>query len=326
VCPSGQSTAPQKFALWAAYNDGVGALIPTATVTSGPLTAGQWNFVPLANPISLAPGACYNACTGFSGSFPATDSQFGAGGPYAKGIVNGPLSAFSDISGSLPAAFAMSQGVFSVAGTDPTANMPAGGSNSANFWMDLQVSTNQPAGASYRLWPNYPVLPGAVSGETKPYTLATEFRLSQSCMLDKIWFYSPSGATVLPSRCGIWNVATQTVVAGTDTIAPSWSGAAGSGWVTCAYSGVALPAGDYKTAVFYGGGSPWFQITVNYWASGGPAANGITAGPLTAPGLSGASSPGQSTYTGAPSWAYPAIYGSAGNGENYWIDVEVTPS
>ena len=67
--------------------------------------------------------------------------------------------------------------------------MPADGSNSANFWMDLQVDTNPPAGASYRLWPNYPVLPG-VASDTVGYTLATEFQLSQSCTLDNIWFYS----------------------------------------------------------------------------------------------------------------------------------------
>ena len=63
------------------------------------------------------------------------------------------------------------------------------------------------------------------------YTLATEFQLSQSCTLDNIWFYSASGATALPTRCAIWNVASQTVVTGTDNTSPSWSGAAGSGWV-----------------------------------------------------------------------------------------------
>ena len=50
----------------------LGTLIPAATVTSGALTAGQWNYVPLATPIPLAIGACYNACTGFSDSFPDT--------------------------------------------------------------------------------------------------------------------------------------------------------------------------------------------------------------------------------------------------------------
>ena len=114
------------------------------------------------------------------------------------------------------------------------------------------------------------------------------------------------------------------MVAGTDNTSPSWSGAAGSGWVSCAYSGVTLPAGDYKVAVFYGGGSKWYQVTTSYWGSGGPGASGITAGPLTAPGPSAATSPGQGTYNPG-SWAYPQSYGSGGNGENYWVDVEVTP-
>ena len=249
VCPSGQSTAAQKFALWAVYNGGSGAaLVPGSTVTSGTLAAGQWNYVPLSTPIPLAIGACYNACTGFSGSFPDTDGQYGAGGVYSAGIVNGPLSGFSDQSGSLPAP-SMSQGVFSVSGTDPTASMPANGSNSANFWMDLLVDTNPPSGASYRLWPSYPVLPGAASGDTTAYTLATEFQLSEPCTLDKIWYYSASGAAALPTQCGIWSVSSQSVVSGTDNTSPSWSGAAGSGWVSCAYSGVTLPAGDYKVAV-----------------------------------------------------------------------------
>ena len=161
--------------------------------------------------------------------------------------------------------------------------MPASGSESANFWMDVQLGITAPAGTSYRLWPSYPALPGAASGETG-YTLATEFRLSETCTLDNIWFYSAAGASALPAQCGIWNVATQTVVTGTDNTSPSWSGGAGSGWVACAYNGVTLPAGDYKVAVYYGGGSEWFSATTGYWGSGGPAANGITTGPVTAPG------------------------------------------
>lgn len=325
VCPSGQSASAQKFALWAVYNDGIGALVPAATVTSGALSAGQWNYVPLARPVPLAIGACYNVCTGFSNSFPVTNDQFGSGDPYSAGIVTGPLSAFSDHSGSLPAPFAMSQSVFGVSGTDPTASMPANGSSSANFWIDLQVDTTAPDGSSRRLWPSYPVLPGTASGDTIGYTLATEFQLSHACTLDNIWFYSSSGAAALPTRCAIWSVSSQSEVPGADNSSPSWSGAAGSGWVACRYSGVTLPAGDYKVAVYYGGGARWYQATVGYWGTGGPAAAGITAGPLTAPGESAATSPGQSTYNPG-SWAYPETYGSGGNGENFWIDVEVTPT
>jgi hypothetical protein len=328
VCPTGQSAAAQQFALWAVYNGGIGgALVPGSTVTSGTLAAGQWNYVPLPTPIPLAMAACYNACTGFTGSFPDTNGQYGSGGAYAAGITNGPLTAFSDQSGSLPAPFTgLPQGVFSVAGTDPTANMPANGSSSDNFWMDVQVDTNPPSGASYRLWPSYPILPGGLAVDTNGYTLATEFSLSQSCTLDKIWFYSASGAVALPTQCGIWDTASQSVVSGTDETSPSWSGGGpGSGWVSCAYDGVTLPAGDYKAAVFYGGGSNWYHVTTNYWGGDGPGASGITAGPLTAPGQAAATSPGQSTYNPG-SWAYPLSYGAGGGGENFWVDVEVKPA
>ena len=326
VCPSGQSTSPQQFALWNVYSDnGGGDLIHSASVTSGALTAGQWNFVPLATPIPLAVGACYNACTGFSGNFPDTTAQFGAGDPYSGGITSGPLQAFSDQTGSNPAPFSLPQGVFSVAGSDPTAFMPGNGNKSDNLWIDLQVEANPPAGASYRLWPNYPTLPAAAQSGPVGYTLATEFQLSAPCTLDSIWFYSGAGAEALPTRCAIWNVGSQTVISGTDNTSPSWSGSVGSGWVKCDYSGVTLPAGDYKVAVFYGGQAKWFNFTTGYWASGGPGTSGISSGPLTAPGLSGATGPGQSTYNEV-TWGYPQTYGTAGNGENYWVDVEVTPT
>jgi hypothetical protein len=325
VCPSGQSTAAQKFALWCLYGSGSGSLVANSTATSGALTAGQWNYVQLTNPLPLAMGATYVAVTGFTGNFPITNNQFGSGEPYSAGIVNGPLTAYSDASGSNPSPFNTAQTVFSTAGSDPTANLPIYGSSSSNFWMDVQIGTSAPSGTSYRLWPSYPTIPGHVDSDTGGYTLATEFQLSESCTLGNIWFYSAAGASALPSRCAIWNVGSQSVVSGTDNTSPTWSGAAGSGWVSCAYSGVTLPAGDYKVAVFYGGGSAWYQATNGYWGTGGPGASGLTTGPVTAPGTSAATSPGQATYNYA-SWAYPQSYSSAGGGENYWVDVEVTPA
>ena len=325
VCPSGQPTAAQKFALWCVTGPPNGALVANSTVTSGALTAGQWNYVPLPAPVPLAIAATYIVATGVNGSFPDTNNQFGSGGPYSNGIVSGPLTAFSDGSGSRPSPFSTDQGVFSVAGSDPTTSMPIYGSGSSNFWMDLQVDITPPAGASYRLWPNYPTIPGHINSDTSGYTLGTEFQLSASCKLDAIWYYSPPGAAALPTRCAIWNVGTQAVVSGTDNTAPSWSGAAGSGWVSCTYSGVTLPAGDYKVSVFYAGGSQWYQATTSYWASGGPGSNGIATGPVTAPSLAAATSPGQSTYNYG-SWAYPNTYASGANGENNWVDVEVTAS
>jgi hypothetical protein len=323
VCNSGQSTSAQKFALWSMYGGGVGKLLSASVVTSGALTAGQWNYVPLATPVPLAIGSEYVAATGFNGSFPITNNQFGSGGPYSAGIKNGPLFAYSDGSGSAPAPYS-AQGTFGTSSNDPTVAVPTGGSGSANFWMDVQVTTNPPAGTSYRLWPSYPNIPGQVSNDTGQQTFGTEFLLSGPCALNNIWFYSPPGVSVLPSRCAIWNVATQTVVAGTDHTTPSWSGPAGSGWVASAYSGVTLPAGDYKATVYYGGGQKFYLETVNYFSSG-PGANGITAGPLTSPNVAKATPPGNSTYQNGP-FSYPQTFDSKDNGENRWVDMEVTPT
>lgn len=96
VCPTGQPTSPQTFALWQVYHVDTGALVPSATVTSGALTPGQWNYVPLDAPLPLSIGATYCACTGFTGSFPDTIDQFGPGDPFSAGITSGPLSAYSD--------------------------------------------------------------------------------------------------------------------------------------------------------------------------------------------------------------------------------------
>ena len=56
--------------------------------------------------------------------------------------------------------------------------MPANGNQSDNLWMDIQVADVAPNGASYRLWPSYPVasMAGSVlSNDTHPETMGTEF-------------------------------------------------------------------------------------------------------------------------------------------------------
>ena len=83
VAASGQSTGPQKFALWQPYNLNNGALIPGSTVTSGQLAAGQWNYIPLPAPLALSPGVPYIAATGFTGPFPDGNNQYNSAGPYS---------------------------------------------------------------------------------------------------------------------------------------------------------------------------------------------------------------------------------------------------
>ncbi len=329
VCASGQTTTPQKFALWQLTGPGGGILVPYSTATSGTLAAGQWNYVPLATPIPLTPGVALMAATGFVGTgFPDTNDQFGPGDPYPDGITSGPLTCYSDTGASNPAPHNWSsQGNFGTASSDPTAQIPYEGSHSANFWIDVQVADTAPPGASYRLWPSYPAPLGYVQDSALNFTLGTEFTLSQPCTLDNIWFYSLPGTTQLPTVCGIWDVASQTLVSGTENGSPNWLPAvAGGGWVSCAYAGITLPAGDYKVAVCNGLASPdsWNAATLDYWSTG-PGASGITNGPLSAPNLTNATSPGQSTYNQGTAFTYPTTY-DTGGAPTYWVDVEVTPA
>jgi len=331
--PADGDTGAQKFALWQLGDSMHYGLISAATVTSGTLTAGQWSYVPLTTPLQLSIGAVYVACTGWSAEhgFPVADNQFGAGDPYSAGIISGPLTAFSDQSGTRPVPIGgMAQGVFSVSSADPTVAPPEQGASSTNFWMDVQVGDTGPAeyAGSYRLWPNQPVIAPTTNADNFEQTFGTEFTLSQPCTLDNVWFYSPSGVSpaALPTRCGIWEVTSQNEVTGTDNNSPSWSGAAGSGWIACPYRGVTLAAGDYKVTVFASGGSTnFYQETEDYFGGGGPGAGGISAGPLTAPGIAAAASPGQGTYRHG-AWAYPDAYDNAFAGQNRWVDVEVTPA
>ena len=152
----------QKFCLWNRYNTPSGqVLVANSTVTASSFTANTFNYVPLATPIPLAPGELYVAATGWTSvnGFPSTNNQFGTGNPYVGGIVNGPLTGWSDASNGGTLTYPANQGpqgVFSVASNDPTAQMPNAGSNSANFWVDILVSDTAPVNysGSYRLYPN----------------------------------------------------------------------------------------------------------------------------------------------------------------------------
>ena len=202
--------------------------------------------------------------------------------------------------------------------------------------MDVQVNDAAPPGygGSYRLWPNYADLSQDWTNDTGEQTTGTQFSLSASCTLDKVWFYSPPSATVLPARTQIWDVSMTALVSGSD-ISASWSGAAGSGWVSNSYTGVTLPPGNYIATVFHGSDGQKFYVETRgyfgtYSSVAGPAeAAGISNGPLSAPSNSAAitlAGFGNSCYyTGGSSPAYPNAYDTGDGGENRWIDVEVTP-
>lgn len=370
--PAGGDTVARKFCLWNINGAGTGTLLPAATVTSGTLAAGQWNQVTLSAPVPLAIGTAYCACTGWTAvnGFPDSDTagagtgaadSYGPGG-HTAGITNGPLFAFSTTSGaggSKPEPYGTAQGVFSTAGTDPAVIMPSTGSNSANFWMDVQVSDTGPGGYTgpYRLWPSKVDSNSVtVQDASVNYTLATEFALTQRCDLAKIWYYSPPGTAQLATSAAVWNVTSGglTGALAAQNTSPSWSGAAASGWVSCPVSGT-LAAGKYKVSVYNGAATPdgWGakDAQTDYWRNG-EGASGITWGPLSAPGLSaaslaynyngslGGSAPpftdgttlaGQSTFEQGPPDMYPALFApvaspTAGSTQNYWVDVEMSLS
>lgn len=326
VCNSGQQTSAVKFALWQVTSGTAGTLVPGGTVTSGTLTAGQWNYVPLATPLPLSINTIYMAVVGFASSagFPETDNQFGTGQPLAGGITNGPLHAYSNVSNPVAGTYPGNM-LFSTAASDPALSMPDTAFNNANFWMDLQVTDVPPTGTTYRLWPNLPTPISQVLDTADNFTLGTEFQLGAPCALNKIWLYSPPTVTQLPTECAVMSVSNLLIVPGTDNAAPTWSGAAGSGWVSCSYAGnTVLSPGKYKVVVFNGAGVPavWNASYAHYWDLAGPATNGIVTGPLSAPNAANADAPGQSTYHLGTPIHYPDT--NAGP-FNYWVDVEVTP-
>ena len=74
------------------------------------------------------------------------------------------------------------------------------------------------------------------------------FTVSTAGTLTAIWFYSPSGATSLPTGTSLFSQTAQ----GTGTLlnsnaSPTWSGAAGSGWV----QDTTFPATSLSTGVVY---------------------------------------------------------------------------
>ena len=160
--------------------------------------------MPLSVPFPLAVGTCYNACTGFTGSFPNTNNQSGAATHTPLDSSMARLPPTRTPTGRCRRPTRTSQGVFGVAGTDPSVNMPGSGSNSANFWMDLR-SRHGPHGIQrlIRLWPNnWDAEAGTLADNAVNYVVATEVHLSQSCTLNKIWYYRPRAWLNSPPSAG----------------------------------------------------------------------------------------------------------------------------
>ena len=135
-------------------------------------------------------------------------------------------------------------------------------------------------------------------------TLGTAFSLSQAAPLTGIWYYSPAAAVSLATACAIYDVTSTTIVAGTLNSSPSWSGAAGSGWVRCAYPG-----------------STTLNASQNYVVAAYLNAQVAFSGSFSWPVLSGViDAPADQNVAGG-SIAYPS---GAGGAFSHFIDVELT--
>lgn len=121
-------------------------------------------------------------------------------------------------------------------------------------------------------------------------TLARGFTVSAPAGMTGIWFRSASGAGALPTACCVFDAAnTATPVTGTLNSSPSWSGAAGSGWVKCTYDGtITLQVGHtYYVCVYYAGDgvNKWWSSATTWPSSlggGTPFATTVSNGPLNA--------------------------------------------
>lgn len=327
--PGDGDTTARKFALWNVYASSTQQVVTGSVVTSGTMTAGAFNYVPLPAPIQLAPGTQYVAACGWTvaAGIPVTSNQFDNGNPYGGGIVNGILTGWSAGTGTnaFPYTYALGgQGVFSNAlGADPAAAMPNNGSGSDNLWVDVSVSDTAPGGyaGSYRLFPNMADMGNWTLDTANNFTLGMEFSLTSACTINNVWFYSPATVTQLPTAVGVYQVSGTSLVA--SNMSPSWSGTAGSGWMSAALSGTLNASTSYKVAVLNGAGTPaiWNCAQANYWSTGFGAA-GLTAGPITAPSNATADPPGQETYNLGATLTYPNT--NAGP-YSYGLDIEVTP-
>lgn len=141
-CTNDGDTVARGFVLWQVTNVLTATVIPVTAVTSGPLTRGQWNPTTLSPAYPLVVGDVYLATTAWTAvvGFPLTANQFAAGDPLSGGIVNGPLVAYSDATGSNPVPHNwFPQGQFQTASSDPSGHFPNNAFESSNFWMDVIV-------------------------------------------------------------------------------------------------------------------------------------------------------------------------------------------
>lgn len=130
--PAGGNTFAVTVRLYSTTNGTTGTLIPAGTVTSGTLTAGSWNTLPVT-PVALTASTHYRAVVTYAGTndhYGAT-SLYWSSGAGSAGITNGPLTA-PNSAGALN----NGQGSFN---EPSTAGFSASTFNQTNYWLDVTV-------------------------------------------------------------------------------------------------------------------------------------------------------------------------------------------
>jgi hypothetical protein len=164
---------------------------------------------------------------------------------------------------------------------------------------------------TYSIWGQ--AAPAGVTYAVATATFGTVFKLSQPAALTGIWYYSAPSDAALPTECGIWDVASKSLVPGTHVTSPSWSGARGSGWIKAAYNGAVTldaRADGYATTVLYSGNKGFNTVTFP-----------VTSGIITAP-VASVFGNTNAVFQASGTFAFPVT--GSGGGNNWLTDVEVT--
>jgi len=162
------------------------------------------------------------------------------------------------------------------------------------------------------IWSTSTSGPGSGTNDPSEVNLGTEMVLAATAWIKAIRYWSPGGNVDVHTGC-VYDMSTQTAVAGTTVTFPS---ATGPGWQTAVLATpVQVSAGHYKPTVNHPPNST-YAADGAYWSTGA-GASGITNGILSAPNAASATGGMQGTYHYAPSLTYPdAEFNSSG----YWID------
>lgn len=177
---------------------------------------------------------------------------------------------------------------------------------------NVDVWTISPDSVTYSLWDSATDLGITLASDSAAYTMATGFKSAVDGHLLGARFYSAAGAGQLPDEIGLFLVSDESLVASDPA---SWSGAAGSGWVTANFATPQALVAEtaYKIAVLMSndGAGFWYSSTHSYYTS-----TGVDNGPLHAFSISALPS-GQGTFNVGTVLEYPS---SDFFDSNYWID------